>query len=76
MGAASPESTILLPNFAISITQLAGVSGIIYGAEWNTALTGTWTPIADTDPSATGFTFSVSIGSETKIFMRLKVAGQ
>ena len=56
-----------------SFTQPSGVSGITYGAEWSTTLqAGSWTPIPDTGSGAQ-HTFSLSIGTVPKLFMRLKV---
>jgi hypothetical protein len=63
-------------NYVMSFSKPASVSSITYGAEWSTTLSSNpadWTAIPDTDPSATGYTFSVSIGSNTSLFVRLKV---
>ncbi len=61
------------PNFVITFTQPPGVSGITYGAEWSeTLLPGSWTAVADTGTSPQ-HTFSVPIGTKTKLYMRLKV---
>ncbi len=59
-------------NFYFSFTQPAGVSGITYGAEWCADFSGGWTPVTDTG-SGTLHVFSVAIGSNAKIFMRLRV---
>jgi copper(I)-binding protein len=60
-------------NLLYSFTQPAGVSGVTYGAEWSqTLLSGSWTAVADTG-TPPQHTFSVPIGSNTKLFMRLKV---
>lgn len=60
-------------NYIVSFTQPAGVSGITYGAEWSTMLAaGTWTAIADSG-SALNHVFSVSIGGNSRVFLRLKV---
>jgi len=67
-----PSGTIIGSNYVISFTQPAGVSGITYGAEWSTTLS-SWTNIPDSDPSPTGFTFSIPIGSNPRLFMRLTV---
>jgi len=61
-------------NFVISFAQPAGVSGITYGAEWSeTLLSGSWMSVADSG-MAPQHTFSVPIGTKTKLYMRLKVA--
>jgi subtilisin-like proprotein convertase family protein len=63
-------------NFVISFIQPAGVSGVAYGAEWSqTLLPGSWTAVADTG-TLPQHIFSVSIGTKTKLYMRLKVTGQ
>jgi hypothetical protein len=67
-----PSGQIIGSNFVINFTQPAGVTGITYGAEWSTSLSGTWNPITDTGISPL-HTFSVPIGSSTKLFVRLKV---
>ena len=56
-----------------SFTQPAGVRGVTYGAEWSrTLLSGSWTAVPDTG-TFPQHTFSVPIGTNTKLFMRLKV---
>ncbi|MEQ1851565.1 MAG: HYR domain-containing protein, partial [Chthoniobacteraceae bacterium] len=55
-----------------SFDQPAGVSGVTYGAEWNTSLMGEWLPIPDTG-SGVNHLFSVPIGSHTGMFIRLRV---
>ena len=67
-----PSGKIIGSNFVMSFTRPADVSGITYGAEWSTTLS-SWTNIPDSDPSPTGFTFSIPIGSNTRLFMRPKV---
>jgi len=71
-----PQAQRIGNDFVISFTRPAGVSGITYGAEWNTTLSNNpadWMPIADSDPSAEGYTFSVPIGLHERLFMRLTV---
>jgi len=71
-----PPGTIIGSNYVTSFTQPAGVSSITYGAEWSTTLSSNpadWTGIPDSDPSLTGFSFSVPIGSKTRLFMKLTV---
>ena len=69
-----PQPQFVGDNYVVTFAQPAGVSGIIYGAEWSADLTpGSWAPIADTG-SGTTHTFSVSIGSNQKMFIRLRVS--
>lgn len=59
--------------FGLSFTEPPGISGLSYGAEWSTSLSsGSWQPVIDsgTPPQ---HVFSVPVGGNTKIFMRLKV---
>lgn len=68
-----PQGQIIGPNYVIFFNQPAGVSGITYGAEWSTTLQpGSWTPIPDTGIPPQ-HVFSVPIGSNTRMFTRLKV---
>jgi hypothetical protein len=60
-------------NYFFNFTQPTGVSGIIYGAEWSTTLApGSWQSITD---SGTGgqHLFSVPVGSNNRLYLRLKV---
>jgi hypothetical protein len=62
-------------NFVISFTQPSGVSDITFGAEWGSSISSNladWTAIPDTG-SGSAHTFSVSIGNNQRIFVRLKV---
>lgn len=60
-------------NFTLSFTAPNSVGGIIYGAEWSTSLVGgSWQPVTNGLTPPQHF-FSVPIGGNTKIFMRLKV---
>ena len=60
-------------NYSFSFTQPSGVSGITYGAEWTTTLpAGDWLPISDTGSNLL-HVFSVPAGSNTQMFLRLKV---
>ena len=71
-----PQGVVSGSSFVISFTQPAGVSGITYGAEWSTTLSNNsadWTAITDSNPSTPGYTFSVPIGGNTSLFVRLKV---
>jgi alpha-tubulin suppressor-like RCC1 family protein len=64
-------------NLVVSFTEPVGVSGILYGAEWSqTLLAGSWTAVTDTGNTGASppqHTFSVPIGTKTKLYMRLKV---
>ena len=60
-------------NLLYSFTQPSGVSGVTYGAEWSaTTSQNDWQPIPDTG-TGTQHIFSVPIGSNKKLFLRLKV---
>ncbi len=60
-------------NFTVTFTQPASVSGITYGAEWSTSLApGSWTTITDSGSGST-HTFSVPVGANSKLFLRLVV---
>jgi hypothetical protein len=71
-----PQASLSGGNYTFSFTQPAGVSGVTYGAEWSSTLvSGSWTSITDTG-SGTQHIFSVPVGSNTQLFMRLKVSSQ
>ncbi|MCX6875605.1 MAG: hypothetical protein NTW21_17630 [Verrucomicrobia bacterium] len=58
----------------VSFTEPDGVGGITYGAEWSTTLlTDGWVPVADTG-TPPQHTFSVPIGTNAQLYMRLTVA--
>jgi hypothetical protein len=60
-------------NFVVSFAQPSEVSGVSYGAEWSeTLLPGSWISVVNTGVSPQS-TFSVPIGTKTKLYMRLKV---
>ena len=60
-------------NFVVSFTEPAGITGDTYGAEWSPSMaTGTWLPVADTGSGGV-HTFSMPIGANPRIFMRMKV---
>lgn len=66
-----PQPQFVGGNCLISFTQPAGVSGITYGAQWRVDLdAGTWLPVPDTG-SGNVRTFSVPMGANTHLFMRL-----
>ena len=69
-----PKAQITGGNVAFSFSQPNGVNGVTYGAEWRPALdSGSWLTLTDTGSGGI-HTFSVPIGSNTKIFMRLTVS--
>jgi len=49
------------------------VSGVTYGEDWSATLQNEWQPVPDTG-TAPQHTFSVPIGSNTKLFLRLTIA--
>ena len=69
-----PRAQRIGNNFVmINFSQPASVSGITYGAEWSSSLqAGGWHPVAD---SGTGnqHIFSVPVGTNKTLFMRLKI---
>ena len=63
-------------NFVYTFTEPAGVTNITYGAQFTRSLTpANWQSVNDTG-SGTGYIFSVPIGSNTQIFMRLTLTNQ
>ena len=68
-----PVAHILDGNFVIRFTQPSAVSGIAYGAEWCPDLiVADWQPVEDSGGGGV-HTFSVPIGTNFQMFMRLKV---
>lgn len=68
-----PQAVLTGGSLVITLTQPAHVTGVTYGAEWSTTMAdGTWLPITDTGSGGT-HTFSVPIGTNTGIFVRLVV---
>jgi hypothetical protein len=59
-------------NLVISFNQPPGVTGVTYGAEWSATLQGDWQPVPDTG-TGTLHVFSMPIGANPQLFMRLKV---
>jgi len=58
-------------NFVYTFTEPPGVSNITYGAQYTSTLTpANWQPVTDTG-SGTQHIFSVPIGSNTSMFLRL-----
>jgi alpha-tubulin suppressor-like RCC1 family protein len=62
-------------NLFISFTEPPGVTGVTYGAESSATLQGDWQPVPDTG-TGTLHIFSVPIGSNILLFLRLKLTGQ
>ena len=75
-----PQVQISGGNISFSFAEPSGVSGITYGAQWSATLQANdWHAITDTgDASATPpqHLFSVPIGRNTQLFMRLTVSVQ
>ncbi|MEO6755394.1 MAG: cadherin-like beta sandwich domain-containing protein, partial [Chthoniobacteraceae bacterium] len=70
-----PQPQRIGGNYVITFTQPTGVSGVTYSAEWKADLSaGSWTPITQDTGSGNTHTFSVPIGVNPKIFLRLKVS--
>jgi len=60
-------------NLVISFTEPSGMSGITYGGEWSSnMLPGSWTSVPDTG-SAPQHTFSVAVGNNKTLVMRLRI---
>jgi hypothetical protein len=73
-GAQLPRPQIVAGDYVLSFSEPAGVSGVIYGAEWRAALdAGSWQAITDTGIGSV-HTFSVPIGTNLQIFVRLRVS--
>jgi hypothetical protein len=57
----------------IRFTRPAGVGGIFYGAEWSTTLLpDSWIPVADSG-ELPEHVFRVRVGTEARLYMRLRV---
>ncbi len=70
-----PQPQRVGANYVITFTQPAGVSGVAYSAEWKPVLSAaTWTPITDSGGGGSTHTFSVPIGSNLSMFIRLRVS--
>ena len=63
-------------NYYFSFTEPPGISGITYSGEWTASLNSpAWTTLPDTGSGST-HTFSISISSNTRAYMRLRVTEQ
>jgi uncharacterized repeat protein (TIGR02543 family) len=67
-----PVAQRLGENFVLSFTQPANITGITYGAQYTTSLSGGWTTVPDTG-SGTIHTFSIPMVLHQKLFLRLVV---
>jgi len=66
-----PQPQIVGGNYVYSFTEPVGVSGIRYGVEYTSSLSfASWQPVTDAG-SGTLHIFSVPIGSNPQMFMRL-----
>jgi hypothetical protein len=64
-------------NLVYSFTQPSGVNGITYGVQYSTSLSPTvWQSVADTGGGGSLHTFSVPIGTNRQLFLRLMVTEQ
>ncbi len=70
-----PQPQLVRENYVISFATPAGVSGVTYGAEWSATLQNDWQTIPDTG-TAPQHTFSVPIGSDVQLYLRLRVTEQ
>lgn len=61
-------------NVFYSFPTPPSVSGVTYGAEWTTDLTGTWTPIPDTGGGGGQHLFTLPVGTNQQVFVRLRVS--
>jgi hypothetical protein len=72
-GGQLPQGQIVGSNFVTSFTEPVGVTGITYGAEWSATMAiNDWLAIPDTGTPPQHI-FSVPIGTNMGLFMRLKV---
>ena len=68
-----PQGRIVGRNFVIRFSKPAGISGILYGAEWSATLEpGSWQEVPDSGSGDT-HTFSMPLDTGPRLFMRLKV---
>lgn len=63
-------------NYGMTFTEPSGITGIVYGAEWSaTMASGDWHAVPDTGSGA-NHVFSVPVGSQARLFMRLIISSQ
>lgn len=71
-----PQVQLSGGNFFYDFFEPAGVSGVTYGAQMRTSLdAGSWQPVLDTG-SGGEHIFSVPVGTNPQLFMRLTVTAQ
>jgi len=70
-----PQPQLIDNNLVVSFAEPAGVSGVSYGADWTILLEpASWNPVSDTGIPPQ-HTFSVPVGTNTTLFLRLKMTG-
>ncbi|MES2923368.1 MAG: PQQ-dependent sugar dehydrogenase [Verrucomicrobiota bacterium] len=70
---ALPQPQLTAGTYGVTFAQPAGISGIIYKAEWSNSLAaGSWTNIPDTGTGIT-HTFNIPAGVNPRLFMRYLV---
>ncbi len=67
-----PQAVRTESGLVYQFSPPSGVTGITYRAEWNTALTGEWTPVSSTG-AGPELRFSVPTGNHGRLFLRLVV---
>lgn len=67
-----PACTMGEGTLRIRLTEPSGVDGIVYGAEYSTDLRN-WMPVSDSG-SGTEHDFSISVGANSQMFLRLTIA--
>jgi hypothetical protein len=68
-----PQARLVAGEWVLSFTQPAGMSDIVYGAEWSPTLqAGTWQAVPDTG-SGNDHRFAIQVAGAPQGFMRLKV---
>lgn len=67
-----PQAQLSDGNFFFDFTEPANVSGITYGAQWNSTLAGEWQSVVDTG-SGSRHIFSVPTNGHLRMYLRLKV---
>jgi hypothetical protein len=68
---ALPQPRLSGNNYGVSFAEPAGISGVVYGAEWSSNLVN-WITIPDTG-STTNHTFTVNVTGQPRAFFRYKI---
>lgn len=69
-----PQPEMMAGNMSFTFTQPAGVSGVIYEAEWSPSIaSGSWTHLSDTGSSPT-HTFTLPTDNRPKAFVRFLIS--